>query len=179
MAKQEITEELAAEAPAAVSTRKKNLMMAGILVGVMLLEGFGVFFLARYFGGKPQAALAADLQGLDPNGGEKAPVDLELEIVKFRAQNEKSQPAAVYEMTIAAVVGEKSQAKVAELLARKRATIQDRLSRVVRAMDPQRFSEPDLATLRQQFQYELSQIAGEEGAIKEVLIPSIVRYSGD
>ena len=49
-----------------------------------------------------------------------------------------------------------------------------RSAAVVRAADPQRFIEPDLATLRQQFKRVLSEMAGEDVEIKEVLIPSIV-----
>lgn len=176
MAKQEIQEEPVSETPVP-SGRKKTLIMVGVVLGVMLFEGVGVFFLARHFGGAPAAAAAAEAEGLDPHGGKKAALDQEVEVVKFRAQNEKAQQPLTYEMTVAAVISEKDQARVSETLGRKKATIQDRLSRVVRAMDPQRFTEPDLATIREQFRHELSQIVGEEGAIKEVLIPSMARFN--
>jgi hypothetical protein len=157
--------------------RRKNLMMGGALLGIMIVEGLAVFVLAKHFGAQPAAAEASEIAGLDAHGGEKTPLDVEVEVVKLRAQNEKSQQMLVYDMTIAVTVSEKESTKVSDTFSRKRATIQDRLSRVVRALDPQRFSEPDLSTLRQQFRHELSQIVGNEDAIREVLIPSIVRYN--
>ncbi len=157
--------------------RRKNMMMGGALLGIMIVEGLGVFVLAKHFGAQPAEAEASEHAGLDPHGGEKTPLDVEVEVVKFRAQNEKSQQMLVYDMTIAVTVTEKESVKVSDTISRKKATIQDRLSRVVRALDPQRFSEPDLSTLRQQFKHELLQIVGSEDAIKEVLIPTIVRYN--
>jgi len=178
---------------------KRGLTAVGIVAGIMLAEAAGVFFIARYFAGGPASANAAAPAGLDAHEGVKAPKDVELEVVTVRAQNEKSQQMLVYDITVAAVFESKpapapaadkhgetpvaapkegaEAARIAELLARKKATLQDRFGRVVRAMDPQRFSEPDLCTLREQFQYELSQIVGEEATVREVLIPSIVRYN--
>lgn len=175
--------------------------MVGIIGAVMLVEGAGVFFIARQFAGGPASANAAAPVGLDEHEGSKAPRDIELEVVKIRAQNEKSQQMLVYDITVAAVFEPKTQPQpqatgekhgekpegeakegkeadgISELLARKKATLQDRFGRVVRAMDPQRFSEPDLCTLREQFKHELSQIVGEAASVREVLIPSIVRYN--
>ena len=161
---------------AAGGGKKRILLMAGALVGVMLLEGVGVFLLARQFAGGPASAEAAEV-GLDPAEGTKTPVDVELEVVKLRAQNEKSQQMIVYDLTVAISVPETVQEQVSETVGRKKATIQDRLGRVVRALEPQRFSEPDLATLRDRFRHELSQILGPDCEIKEVLIPSIVKYN--
>jgi hypothetical protein len=62
---------------------------------------------------------------------------------------------------------------VSKVLQKRKATVQDRLARVVRAAEPERFSEPDLRTLRKQFLVELTQIMGEEGLIQEILIPAI------
>jgi flagellar basal body-associated protein FliL len=159
--------------------RRKTLMNLGIILGVMLGEGVGVFFLARQFAGPPASAEGSESHGLNPNEGKKAPQDTEVEVVKLRAQNEKSQQMVVYDMTVAISISEEKALDLTSLISRKKATIQDRLSRVVRSLDPQRFSEPDLATLRQQFKLELGQILGSEKDVKEVLIPSIVKYSDD
>jgi flagellar basal body-associated protein FliL len=156
------------------------LLSIAVIVGVMLGEGVGVFILARHLGGPPAAAEGAeghDAHGLKHDEGEKAPEDTEVEVVKFRAQNEKSQQMVVYDMTVTISISEKDALSLTNTINRKKATIQDRLSRVVRALDPQRFTEPDLTTLRQQFKQELGQILGDEKAVKEVLIPSIVKYS--
>ena len=148
-----------------------------MVLGIMVAEGVGVFVLARHLGGPPASAEASPVKGLDPHEGKKEPADTEVEVVKFRAQNEKSQQMVIYDITVAISIPEKDALTVTNAISRKKATIQDRLSRVVRSLDPQRFTEPDLATLRQQFKLELGQILGDEKAVKEVLIPSIVKYS--
>jgi flagellar basal body-associated protein FliL len=202
----DIVEEAApsSEQPAANSGKRKNLMMGGVLLGIMLAEGGGVFMLAKHFAGPPAAAVAAPVGGLDAKAGAKASPETEVEVVRLRAQNEKSQQLRVYDITVAGVfeeketkeakgeakgeekekegegaAGAKPTSKVAELLLKKKATLQDRFGRIVRSMDPQRFSEPDLTTLREQFKRELQQIVGEEAVVKEVLIPSITRSNED
>lgn len=161
---------------AAPGSKKKLLLMVGTVLGVMLLEGVGVFVLARQFAAGPESAQAAEV-GLDPAEGSKTPADVELDVVQLRAQNEKSQQMIVYDLTVVISVSENVAETIKETVARKKATIQDRLGRVVRSLEPQRFSEPDLATLRDRLKHELSQILGLEGELKEVLIPSIVRYN--
>jgi hypothetical protein len=179
MARQEVQEQAAAAEPApASSSRWRNLTIGGVLLGVMLVEGAGVFILAKHFT-RPATATAATT-GLEGGEEGRSLREAEVEVVRLRAQNEKSQQLYVYDLIVAASVSEKNAAAVEEILQRRQATIQDRFSRVVRSLDPQRFTEPDLATLRQQFRYELSRIVGEtqEGeTIREVLIPSLVRYS--
>lgn len=170
-------DEIVADAPSKGGGRKKLLLNLGIILGVMIAEGAGVFFFARHLGGPPATAEAGEVHGLKPEEGVKTPEDTEVEVVKFRAQNEKSQQMVVYDMTVAISIEEKDALVLTNTISRKKATIQDRLSRVVRAMDPQRFTEPDLITLRQQFKLELGQILGDEKAVKEVLIPNIVKYS--
>ena len=204
MANPEVVEEAApsgAEQPAA-GGKRKSMIMAGIVLGVMLAEGVGVFVLAKSMAGPPAKAEAAPV-GLDAKAGVKAPPETELEVVRLRAQNERSQQLRVYDITVAAVFEEKPAkeepkaeakgeekkegegaaakptSKIAELLQRKKATLQDRFGRIVRSMDPQRFAEPDLMTIREQFKRELQQIVGEEAVVKEVLIPSITRSNED
>jgi len=171
------TEEAAPEAAPPPPKSRKKMVLVGIFVGVMAVEGVGVFILAKHMSPEPATAEAAAIGGLDEHGGKKAPLDTEIDVGKLRAQNEKSQQLMVYDMSIAMTVAEKDASRISEVIDHKKATIQDRLGRVVRSLDPQRFSEPDLATLRSQFKHELGQIVGDEEAVKEVLIPSIVKYN--
>ncbi|HOW73141.1 MAG TPA: flagellar basal body-associated FliL family protein [Phycisphaerae bacterium] len=157
-----------------------KLIMIGVIAGVMIAEAAVVFVLVKSFsGGGPQEAEAHATEGLkDGEGAQPAAAQLDLEVVKFRAQNEKSQRLLMYELSVSAVVSGDSEAEVKEILERRKETIRDRFTRVVRSADPSRFMEPDLATLRDQFKAELSQVIGKEGAIQEVLIPQIVLMSG-
>jgi len=160
------------------SGRRRNLMVVGFLAAVMVVEGLAVFVLVKHFGADPQTAQATGAAGLDPLAGEKAPEEVEVEVGRFRAQSAKSEPPVMWEFAIYASVAESDKEAFSELVERKKATIQDRLTSVVRAADPALFSQPDFALLRQQFKQELCKIAGDEGMIREVLIPTSVPYSG-
>lgn len=171
----EINMEPTEEAPAK-SGRKKALIMGGVFLGVMLLEGGLVFFLARTFGGGPHGAEAMG-GGLDAGEGQAAVDLVEVEVVEFRAQNDKAQRAVVYELKVFATVSADDARGFTELVGNKQATVQDRFSGVIRAADPERFREPDLATLREKFKKVLTEMAGEDFDVHEVLIPSIVPYT--
>lgn len=157
-----------------------KLIMIGVIAGVMIAEAAVVFVLVKSFsGGGPQEAEAHSTEGLkEGEGATPAAAQVDLEVVKFRAQNEKSQRLLMYELSVSAVVSGDSEEEIKEILERRKETIRDRFTRVVRSADPSRFMEPDLATLRDQFKAELSQVIGKEGAIQEVLIPQIVLMSG-
>ena len=174
MAKEEMADQSLNENAPAAKNGRKSIIMVGILVGAMLIEGVVVAIVVKSF--TPPAAAEASVSGLDPQGGQKAPEDVEIEVVKFRAQNEKSQRQQVYEFDVFAVVQDTESTAFTDMVTKKKATIQDRFTRIIRAADPERFAEPDLAGLRKQFQNELSQLAGKDDMVKEVLIPSLVAY---
>jgi len=172
MAEEKAPEQSVEQAPK--SSRKKTLAMGGILLGVMAAEAVVVFILVKHFAVAPASAEAASGHGVEMPAVEKKPEEVELEVVRLRAQNERSQRQMVYDLEVFVSVSDANKEKVNDLFQRRKATVQDRLARVVRAAEPERFTEPDLRTLRKQFQNELTQIVGEEGLILEVLIPSIV-----
>lgn len=149
-------------------------MMLGLLVGVMLGEALVVFVLVKTFMVPPPSpAAAAGVSGtMNPAEGKQAVGDAEVKVAQLRAQNNKTQKTIVYDLTLYAVVSESDRETFTRLVEANKARIEDRFARVVRNMDPDRFTEPDLATLRNQFKFELERLAEKEGMIKEVLIPS-------
>lgn len=154
--------------------------MLGMIVGVMALEAALVVVLVKKFSPTPQTAAAGESSpagpGLNPQEGVKRLAEVETRVVKFRARNDKSAEPIIYDFEVFAVVDEDKSEQFKKLLESKQATIQDRFSAIVRSADPQRFLEPDLASLRDRFKHELSKIAGDDKTVKEVLIPSIVPY---
>jgi len=148
------------------------MMVLGLVFGVMAAEALVVFVLIKSFSSSasPSVAEAAGPGGLLPNEGRKAPAEVEVEIGEFRAQNRKGQQAYVLDFSVFATVSEPDQAKVERAIAAKSATIKDRFSRVVRAMDPERFIEPDLTTLRSRLKEELTEVLGPDLKIQEVLL---------
>lgn len=161
------------EQEAGKSSKKKTLVMGGALLGIMAVEALVVFFVVKHFAGGPATAEAAPAHGIVAPEGEKKPQDVEVEVVRLRAQNERSQRQITYDLAVFISVVDSNKEKVTEILQRRKNTVQDRLSRIVRAAEPERFAEPDLRSLRKLFQAELVQVVGDEALIQEVLIPTI------
>ncbi len=178
MAENDAVEQLDEAPPPKSSKGRGRLMIIGAVLGIMVLEGLVIFVLVKsYVAPTPQDAQAMGPGGLDAAAGQKAVPPVEVEVVQFRAQNEKSQRVMVYDLTIFAVVGADKKEKFQELLEQRRGTIRDRFTRIVRASDPARFLEPDLATLREHFRNELGEIADDRELVQEVLIPAIMTYA--
>lgn len=171
-------EEAIEASPAKKSGNRKNIIMLGILLGVMLLEGVVVFVLVKTFvAPSPEEALAAQTpDGLNPEEGDDLR-DVEVKVADFSAQNEQSPRVMIYRFVVYAVVSEADSESFMTMVDRNKAKIEDRFTRVVRGMDPKRFAEPDLSTLRAHLKHELSQLAKEETEIKEVLLPSVEAFS--
>ena len=178
MAKEEVNKKLDEPTSGKPKKNKGRLVVGGVIGGVMLVEALVMVVLVRSFGGgAPQEAQAVGPGGLDTSAGQKASEKVEVEIVSLRATNEKAQRPVIYQLSIFAVVPSEYEEEFRQVLERRRETIKDRFTRIVRAADPNCFSEPDLATVRGQFKHELVQIIGIEEAVDEVLIPSVVPFS--
>jgi len=128
---------------------------------------------------QPKTAQAGEHGALNPEAGQKAPEPMEVEIVKLRAQNDRSQRTLVYDLTVFVVVSSDKEPQFKPLLEKRRETIRDRFTRIIRAADPARFQEPDLATLRAQFKQEMNQVLGKNDLVQEVLIPSIMSFPAE
>ena len=178
MAKENVVEQLAEPALSKLPKSKGRLLVGGVIVGVMLVEALVIVVLVKSFGGAaPQQAQAVGPGGLDADAGQKAAQKVEVEIVGLRATNEKGQRPVIYQLTIFAVVSSEHEVEFKQVLERRKETIKDRFTRIVRAADPNCFSEPDLATVRGQFKHELAQVIGIQDAVEEVLISSVVPFS--
>ena len=176
MADEDILETMGDEDAAKAKPRRRNMIFGSILLGVMLLEGLAVVFMVKHFGPDPASAGAAQVAGLDADGGALPSDEVEIEVTSFRAQNEQSRQLVLYDVVIWVSVAKEDAESFQKLVEGKQATIKDRLSSVVRAADPQVLSEPDPASLRQQFHRELNTIVGDEETIQRVMIPSIMPW---
>lgn len=170
------------EKPSGKKVNRGRLMIGGVFLAVMAAEAVVVFILVKAFVAPPPQVVEASAvtEGLDAEEGEVADSVAEVKVAQFRAQNEKSQRVLIYDLTIYAVVPKSKEEDFIKLMEERGETIKDRFTRIVRAADPARFLEPDLATLRELFKHELARLAAsdDEGkVVQEVLIPSIVSYS--
>lgn len=160
------------EQPAPFQDRRRNLLTIAVVGGLMLLEGVGLFFAAKMF--TPTAVSLAESEGppkpVDENG-QPLPEHTEIHVTDLMAFNSKTGQVFVYQLMVYARVATEHAAQVRDLIENRQHTIQDRLSRLVRASDPKLLEDPGLDTLRRQFEQELNAIFGEDRLILEVLLP--------
>ena len=164
-------------APKGGKVKKKALMTAAIVAGVMVAEGGAVFMATRWLAPGPDPASAA------MNGsGEEAPreaQEVEIVIADFMAPNAKKGRVFVYEMKVAARVARGDLERLRVLLEEQRLTINDRLNNVVRAADPQILIEDGLETLKRQMRFAVNEILGDEELVRAILIPKLMPHRAD
>ncbi len=182
-----------AEKIVAPDKKKQTLKMLGVLLLVMAVEGGGIYFAVKYFGGGPQTVAA---EGLAPIGGHGEAAggghseggagraaagmsDAELPVVKVKAPNMKTGRLFLYDIEIYAKAKKEHADQLQALLDGYKATIEDRLNRIVRAAEPQDLHEDGLQTIRRQIKHELGQIVGDQKMIEEILIPKCTPYKVD
>lgn len=175
--------------------------LIGIVTGVMILEGVGIFAATKMLGADPQKSKA------EPIKVEKKAAETieEIEIAQIRAPNAKEGRPVLWSLQVAVRVsmmeskeheadekksekpeGEKEgegkdDKKPKESPAMKKIkmnerTLKDRLARIVRSAEPQYLQEDGLETLKRQIKHELERVLGEEFKIVEVLVPECTPY---
>lgn len=151
--------------------------LIGIVGAIMLVEGAGIFIATRFLS-TPQTAQAT-VPGLEAQSGPAEPNDREIVIAEFRAMNDRSGHTIVYDLKVYGRVAGGNIDKVQKLLETKKATVEDRFAKVIRAAEPQYFKEAGLETLRRQIKHELDGLTGDPQLVQEVLIPSLMWYNSD
>ncbi len=166
---------------------KKKFAIIGLISGVMIVEGVAIFVATRFLAGStPVPASAAGLEGGGGfgeagkgHGAPPAPTEKEVVVAQFRAMNDRTGRNIIYDVKVyGRVAGDKVE-PVQKLVEEKKATIEDRMTKVIRAADPQFFKEPGLETLRRQIKHEVDAALGENNGVQEILIPSLMWYSAD
>jgi flagellar basal body-associated protein FliL len=174
--------------PAGSAKKKQTLMMLGVLLFVMMAEGGGVYFAVKFFGSGPKVAAAEGLASFGRPGGRGdwadgstggATQDVELPVVKFKAPNMKSGRLFLYDIEVYARTKKEKAEPLKKLLESYKATLEDRLNRVVRAAEPQDLQEDGLETIRRQVRHEVGQVVGDEKLIDEILIPKCTPFKVD
>ena len=169
-----------------------RLMLFGLVGGLMLVEGVAIFFATRFLGG-PSPAMGSLDSHAAPTGGEGGAEGehgghaseparsgaKEIVIAEVRAMSDRSGQNIVYDAKVCARVDGSRSDKVQKVLEEKKATVEDRLTRVIRSADPQYFKEPGFETLRRQIKHELDGLVGDPQAVTEVLLPSLMWYNAD
>jgi flagellar basal body-associated protein FliL len=180
-----------ADKPVVGGKKKQTLMMLGILLFVMAVEGGVIYFAVKFLGGGPQTVVAEGLATATASGGHggghgsegeattAVTPNAELQVAKLKAPNMKSGRLFLYDIEVYAKTKKEKAETLKTMLESYKATIEDRLSRVVRAAEPQDLQEDGLETIRRQVKHELGQIVGDEKMVEEILIPKCTPFKVD
>lgn len=161
-------EQAATDSGAAV---KKKLPVAtlGLVGGLMVLEGVGIFAAMKFFGSQPDPTVGMpQLQvTTQPFGDSK-----EIEVAKVRVQNANGARPMLYAVGIDIKVPRDKEAMISEdFLKNRKATVTDAISRIIRSAEGKHLTEPGLETLKRKIRIELSNLLADDKIIEEVLIP--------
>ena len=149
---------------------RQSLIMIFVIVGIMILEGGGIFVAMKFFGSGPGSAQGMGLVA-DSDPTARAVDYVELLVVKFKAPNMKSGKTCMYDLEVYTRIKPDRAEDLKEILLKCEATVKDRLNRLVRSAEQETLREDGLETLRLQIRHELSAIIGDEKLIEEILIP--------
>lgn len=157
-----------------------------LLGGVMLIEAVVLFAGFKVLGGKPPAAVGAELAQKDGDGhgsgkGSADKKTVEIPVAEFKALNKSEGRTFLYDVSIFVVTKSEYQQRVEETFKSNKALIEDRIRTIIAESDPEKLgggSEPGLETLRRQVKYQLDLIVGD-GIIEEVLVPRCIPFRTD
>lgn len=148
--------------------KKGKTLTLAIVGGAMLLEGAAIFAGMKMFGHEPDPTV-----GMEPLAPTTKPWEesLEMPVVSVRVPNSNGARTMLYSVKVAARVHSKERDEVKEFLERRKSTIEDVISRVIRSAEEKHLAEPGLETLKRQVRFELNTLIGDEHKIEQVLIP--------
>jgi flagellar basal body-associated protein FliL len=162
--------------PEAAPKKKGTLMVGGILAGVMLVEGAGLYVGMKMFGAGPQTA--GSHEGLVENTQRQPAEPLEVPVAKIKVPNRMSGRTFMYDIEIAVRIKvpdgknpEEFRKEVAKRLEERDNAIRDRLNCLIRSTEPQHLEEAGLVVMRRQIKSELDKVLGDDKVIESVLIP--------
>ena len=157
------------------SPKKKKLFVLGLIAGIMLAEGVGVYVVVRMSAEDPaaaEAALAAELENPEMLA---ETMDAELVVGECDGINRKSGRSIVVHMALSVRVAAENRERAAKLVELRESTVKDRVQMILRSADPQHLNEPNLDTLKRQIKFELDQILGDDELVLEVLVTQILQ----
>lgn len=162
----------AGEGQAAPRSLKSRLVPLGIIVGLMVAEGVGVFFLAKSISPDPIQVRGDEVGGDDRIDGDGL---AEIEMAECRPANRMAGKFVMFHIRVSALVRVEDYDRAHDLARAKRARLEDGVNAIIRSAEPQHFNEPRYETIKRKLKKEFDRIFGDEDLIKEVLIPQLLQ----
>lgn len=155
--------------PAPPAMKKGRFGTIGLVGGIMLLEGVGIFAAMKFLGSDPDPTVGME-QGLTPTT-KPWEESQELLVAKVRVLNSNGPKAMLYNVKVVVRVHHQNQSKVQEFCDSRKSTVEDAISRVIRSAEERHLGEPGLETLKRQIRHELGVLLGDDSLVEQVLIP--------
>lgn len=171
--------------PAAVeaappASGRKRLVTILIVLGVMGVEGVGVFALTRFLSPTPKVSLADHAGPDDPAKPDELPPDehAEVPLVQCRLTNRQGVRTQAISISVSALTKAKNKEGLQKLVEGMKSRINDRVNVVVRAATDEVLDQPGLNTLKRQLKSEIDGILGDDRLVEEVLVGELIRSGG-
>jgi len=163
-----------------VAIGRSRLVPTLVVMGLMLVEGMGVYFVAKTISPGPAGALALQAGGGGGvSGNASVPISAnslgEVELADCRPINKMSGKFLTFQIRVTALVDANDLEGATETARKKRARIEDGVNNVIRAAEPAHLNEPKLDTLRKRLKHELDRVFGDDQIIKDILIPQFIQ----
>jgi flagellar basal body-associated protein FliL len=158
---------------------RRSILMIGLVVLVMGLEGGGIFIAMKVFGGGPKEVDAAAIGGADDLVGWTESGFVEIHVADLEAPHVKTGRSYIYDIRVSVRIKPEAKPKVDKLLANHKEMLMDRLNRIIRSAEPTHLEEDGLEVIRRQMKYELDQALGDETVVEEVLLPRFMKMKAD
>ena len=155
--------------------KKKPIMLIAMVAGLMLAEGVAVFALVSMTSA-PSSASAASLEGLDENSEE---IVEELELLKGRFQNMSTGRVWDWQTEIYLKVRKKYREHAEKILERRKAEINEGISRIFRRAQHAQLKEPGLDSISRQVNAYVLEVFGTDPASGEPYIERAVIHKCD
>lgn len=160
-------------APAREKTASRGrLASIFVIVGLMVVEGVAVYFVANTLSPEPIPAAAAEGGG---DGSTDTSAMAEVELAECRPSNKMAGRFVTYKIRVLGLVNAKEQDKVEAMARARRARLEEAVNVVIRSADPKQLDEPDLTTIERRIKYEFDRIFGDETLIREIVIPELLQ----
>jgi flagellar basal body-associated protein FliL len=172
------------DAPPAKSSeaepKKKGSKAPLAVAAVMLIEGVGVFLVARMTSPKPaEAATEVAVQG---EGHGEATGTVEVPLIEDKFQNMQTGQVWIWDAEIVLKVKKKNEEAVSKVLESKAAEIKEGVAAIFRRAQLSQLKEPGLETLNRQVSTYVNQVLGKDpeghSRVERVLIPRCRGYNG-
>ncbi len=159
----------AAEAP---SKKRPPIKLLGIVAGLMLAEGAGVYVFVGMTGGHAKSA-EAKVEGAEEKAAQET---VEIELVDDKFQNMQTGHVWVWDVAIALKAKHRNEKAINEVLEKRSAEISEAISQIIRRAQHSQLIEPELTTLNRQVAAYLDTIIKPDDStgasrIDRVIIP--------